>query len=112
MSSIFWAVYIESGSRPTLKDMLEDLKSITDWQILLTKLGMEKYNISKIEINHRGNVDLQKHDALYQWLCQKHDACWTDIIKALFEMEEHTLAKALERRYSWKDPRVWVKYCK
>lgn len=87
--------------------MLEELKSITSkWQILLLKLGMEKYQIEVIEINRPGNVELQKQDAFDQWLHQKHNACWADVTDALYKIGENTLAKKLEEKYNWKDPRV------
>ena len=71
----------------------------------MIKLGMEKYEIDEIEEN-RPNVSLRKQDAFDQWLRKKHDACWADIIKALFEMNEDALARSLVMKYNWKDPRV------
>lgn len=85
--------------------MLNELRSIVEWRTLLLRLGMKNYEINKIEADHQ-KVEHRKQQGLDRWLRNKHDACWSDIIKALFEMGEGTLARALAKKYTWKDPRV------
>ena len=92
-------------SRPILKDLINDLVSLCDWQLLMINMGVEKYKNDKIEKKFH-DVDRQKQEAFDQWLRQTPDACWKNIIDALFEMEENTLARKLTTKYEWKDPRV------
>lgn len=72
----------------------------------MINLGVEKYVIDKIEKNHPNDVDRQKQEAFNKWLRMKPNACWKQIIDALYKMEEVTLAQDLERKYDWRDPRV------
>ena len=67
---------------------------------------MKKERINEFESNHPGNVSLQKGEALEYWLSETADACWLDVINALFDVEENALARELKRKYDWKDPRV------
>ena len=104
---------IESGNsekvqlvRPTINSLLCELESILDWQMLMIHLGVEKHQNDKIEKNFPQDVDRQKQEAFDRWLRGSPNACWKDIIDALFEMEENVLAGKLTRKYCWKDPRV------
>ncbi len=72
----------------------------------MINLGVKKSENDKIEINFRCDIDRQKQEAFDKWLRMKPDACWKDVIDALYEMEEITLASSLARKYDWKDPRV------
>ena len=74
----------------------------------MINLNVEKHKNDKIEKNFPGDVDRQKQEAFDQWLRQKPDACWRDIIQALYEVDENNLARKLRRKYDWKDPRVFI----
>ena len=94
-------------SKPTLKDLMTDLDSlINNWQHLMISMGVDKYKNDKIERNFPHDVDRQKQEAFDLWLRQTPDACWKNVIDALFEIGENTLARALTKKYEWKDPRV------
>ena len=93
-------------SRPLLKDMLKELDSVVTWQLLMINLGVKKSENDKMEKNFQGDIDRQKQEAFDKWLRMKPDACWKDVIDALYEMEEISLASSLARKYDWKDPRV------
>ena len=93
-------------SRPTLKELLDELETIVKWPSLLLNLGVEKHKIDIIERNRPGDVCQQKIDALEAWLKETPDACWKDVIDALYEMDENTLASDLKRKFAWEDPRV------
>ncbi|XP_064387648.1 uncharacterized protein LOC135335895 isoform X2 [Halichondria panicea] len=95
-------------SRPLLKDLMKDLDTLIAWQLLMIKLGVEKFENDKIEINFQGDIDRQKQEAFDKWLRKKPGACWKDVIDALYEMKEITLASSLARKYAWEDPRVYV----
>ncbi len=86
-------------SKPVLRDLLQDLESFVNWQLLIEKL-------ESIEGNFQHNIDRQKLEAFDKWLRRKPDACWKDVIDVLYEMEEITLASRLAKKYAWEDPRV------
>ncbi len=92
--------------RPVLKDLLNELVSVNDWQLLMINMGVEKFENDKIERNHPNDIERQKQEAFEKWLKTKPDACWKDVIDALYKMKEITLASSLEKKYAWKDPRV------
>ena len=94
-------------SRPLLKDLLKELDSIVKWQLLMINLGVEKFENDKIEKNIPNDIEQQKQAAFDKWLRNKpDDAYWKDVIDALYEMEEITLASSLAKKYNWIDPRV------
>ncbi len=95
-------------SRPLLKDLVKDLDTLIAWQLLMIKLGVEKFENDKIEKNFPNDIDRRKQEAFDKWLRMKPDACWKDVIDALYEMEEITLASGLARKYAWEDPRVRI----
>ena len=95
-------------AKPSVKELVTELDQFHGWQLLMLNLGMEKYKNDKIEINFPQDVDRQKQEAFDQWLRLKPDACWKDVIDALFAIEENTLARKLTRKYNWKDPRVSI----
>ncbi|XP_064387836.1 uncharacterized protein LOC135335996 isoform X2 [Halichondria panicea] len=90
-------------SKPVLRDLLQDLESFVNWQLLIEKL-------ESIEGNFQHNIDRQKLEAFDKWLRRKPDACWKDVIDVLYEMEEITLASRLAKKYAWEDPRVFVNW--
>ena len=92
-----------------MKELVSELDQIVDWQLLMLNLGVEKHKNDKIERNFPQDVNRQKQEAFDQWLRETPDACWKDIIDALFVMEENTLARKLTRKYNWKDPRVCIR---
>ncbi len=95
-------------SRPTLKDLMKELVSVVKWQQLMLNMGMKNYESEKIKVNIPNDVDEQKLEAFSKWLKMKPDACWKNVIDALYEMDDHiTLASILARKYDWKDPRVY-----
>ncbi len=93
-------------SRPLLKDLLKELDSVVEWPLLMINMRVEKFENDKIERNHHGDIDRQKQEAFDKWLKMKPDACWKDVIDALYEVKDITLASSLARKYDWKDPRV------
>ncbi len=106
---ILYSLFIEDAgmkSRPELKDLLKELVSVIDWQLLMINMGVKKFENDKIERNHRGDIDRQKQEAFDKWLKMKPDACWKDVIDALYEVKDITLASSLSKKYDWKDPRV------
>ena len=95
-------------AKPTVKELVTELDQILDWQLLMLNLGIEKHKNDKIERNFSQDVDRQKQEAFDHWLRVTPDACWKDVIDALFAVKENTLARKLTRVYNWKDPRVSI----
>ncbi len=95
-------------SKPCLKDLLKELDTVVPWQLFMINLGVKKSENDKIEINFRHDIDRQKQEAFDKWLKMKPDACWKDVIDALYETKDITLASSLAKKYDWKDPRVYI----
>ncbi len=95
-------------SRPLLKDLIKELDSVFTWQLLMINLGVNKYENDKIERNFPSDIDRQKQEVFDKWLRMKPDACWKDVIDALYGIEEISLASSLARKYAWEDPRVRI----
>ncbi len=99
---------IQHINRPLLKDLVKELNSVVTWQLLMINMEAEKFENDKIEKNFPNDVDRQKQEAFDKWLRRKPDACWKDVIVALYKIKEDTLAFRLAKKYPchWKDPRV------
>ena len=69
-------------------------------------LGMEMHKIDIIKRDNRDDTSQQKLEAFNLWLKQTPNASWRDVIDALYEADENTLASDLKRKYAWDDPRV------
>ena len=91
---------------PTVRTLCFELEQLVDWQLLMLNLGIQKHKNDIIERNFPQDVDRQKQEAFDMWLRVMPNACWKDVIDALFVMKENTLARELTRKYNWKDPRV------
>ncbi len=93
-------------STPVLRDLLNELDSIVSWQLLMINMGMEKFENDKTERNFPSDINRQKEEAFEKWLKMKPNACWKNVIDALYKMKEITLASSLAKKYAWNDPRV------
>ncbi len=58
-------------SRPSLKDLLKELFSVNDWQLLMINMGVKKFENDKIERNYPGDIERQKQEAFDKWLKMK-----------------------------------------
>lgn len=71
----------------------------------MTELGIENYELKRITDENDG-IDIRKKEAFDCWLRQNPNGSWNNIIDALHEVKEVTLAEELKKEYQWKEPRV------
>ena len=74
------------------------LRDISDWYQLGIILGILPAKLRKIEENYRGN-DRRKTETLDTWLQQTPNAPWSNVVSALQQMGENTVAKSVQQQY-------------
>ena len=82
----------------------EELQSITDWQGLGLRLGLEEHKLQEIMIDQRGMVAHCRRSMFSSWLKSVPTASWPDIVDALAKMGEWTLAAEIKFKYSQTSP--------
>ena len=92
------------ASRPTERELDLELVKLVDWQVFATHLpGLERENIEEIQRNNR-EVHLQKLELFGTWLRLQPDASWKDVILALENARENTLAEAMKKKFKLSFP--------
>ena len=87
------------ASRPTERELDLELVKLVDWQVFATHLpGLERENIEEIQRNNH-EVHLQKLELFGTWLRIHPDASWKDVVLALENARENTLAEAVKKRF-------------
>ena len=87
------------ASRPTERELDLELVKLVDWQVFATHLpGLERENIEQIQRNNH-EVHLQKLELFGTWLRIQPDASWKDVVLALENARENTLAEAVKRKF-------------
>jgi len=74
------------------------LRDVSDWYQLGIILGILPAKLRKIEENYRGN-DRRKTETLDTWLQQTPSASWSDVVSALQQMGENTVAESVQQQY-------------
>ena len=86
------------ASRPTERELDLELVKLVDWQVFATHLpGLERENIEQIQRNNH-DVHLQKLELFGTWLRIQPDASWKDVVLALENARENTLAEAVKKK--------------
>ena len=90
-----------SGGRPALKDLLDHLGEVSEWETLGIKLGIKKYKLEEISSERKGKMTLCKMDMFDYWLRSNVHASWEKIVIALEQMnnEYNDLAHSLRVKY-------------
>ncbi len=88
------------SSRPplNLKNLLNELESVDDWQGLGIQLGISYAELKIIERECHGKVEECKRELFHKWLSQVHDPTWTQIVEALRRMKLINIAEKIEER--------------
>ena len=74
------------------------LKKVMDWKKLGLRLQLEPHTLREVEINNR-DVESMKMDMYNKWLNATPDAAWSDIVAALYDMNEDHTASQIEQQY-------------
>ena len=80
-------------------DLSSQLKTVTNWYQLGINLGIPRCELLRIKSDHQGN-ERQKQEMLDLWLQRTPNAAWRDVVSALQQMEENTVAERIWQKYS------------
>jgi len=81
-----------------VQKLCDVLEGVTNWYQLGIKLGILPAKLRKIEENYRGN-DRRKTETLDTWLQQTPNASWSNVVGALQQMGENTVAESVQQQY-------------
>jgi len=74
------------------------LRDVSDWYQLGIILGILPAKLRKIEENYPKS-DRRKTETLDTWLQQTPNASWSDVVSALQQMGENTVAESVQQQY-------------
>ena len=83
---------------PNLKDLINELKSVSDWYSLGVNLNFQRHQLNEIERNYRGDDKRCKTEMLGFWL-DSTTPTWKAVADALRLMEAHMVADNIQRKY-------------
>ena len=96
----YWCFLSPTGPvLPTLKALVNELNSVSDWHSLGINLDLKRHQISEIERNHRGDEKRCKTEILGCWLDNSAEPTWAAVAEALDLMEAHTVAEKIQQKY-------------
>ena len=75
-----------------------ELRTVTDWYQLGTRLRIPSCELRKIELQYAG-TNRRRTETVDLWLRSTPNASWRDVVTALKEIEENTLAEKIRRKY-------------
>jgi len=101
-----------SKNIPKLKDLCRELEGVVEkWKSLMLELGVEHTVIATAVYNYSQCCNSLYEQKLYvfnYWLKNDRNASWSRVIDALKKIDERNLASQLQRKYAWKDPKVFA----
>jgi len=81
-----------------LQKLSSELAAVTDWFSLGLNFGLQKHELTKIERDYQGN-DRRRVEMLDLWLHRTPNATWEDVVRALQQMGENTVAEIIREKY-------------
>ena len=92
--------YVNLLIGPQLRDIVSALKEITKPYLLGVHLGIEMYELKKIEENYPRDIDRQMAEVINHWLRNSSDCSWEALASAVEKMRDHgNLVKNLRHRH-------------
>ena len=85
-----------------MKDLIQELKEVTEWDYLGTCLGLPEPTLQTIRRDHR-NTENRKREVLMEWAKMKVPT-WRRVVRALLEMGMEVLAERIARKYGKLSP--------
>ena len=79
------------------KTLCNELVSVSDWRKLGLNLGIQDYELDQIVRSH--SAEGWKQESLSLWLRRTPSASWKDVVRALQQMGENTVAERIEQKY-------------
>ena len=86
--------------KPDVKTLCNELISISNWRKLGLSLGVEDYELDKIERSYpTEDCDGWKQKIFSLWLRRTPSSSWRNVVRALRQMGENTLAETIKQKY-------------
>ena len=86
--------------KPDVKTLCNELVSVSDWRKLGLYLGVQDYELDKIKRSYPSeDCDGWKQKIFSLWLRHTPSSSWRDVVRALQQMGENTLAETLKQKY-------------
>ena len=80
--------------------LCRELISVSDWRSLGLNLGVRDYELDQIRSsNPNEGCSRWRQETISLWLRQTPSASWENVVKALQEMSENTLAERIRWKY-------------
>ena len=95
---VILTIFLCAGT-PTLQQLLKALKTVENWFVFGAMLGVPVSQLKKIKSSCQGDVEVCKIEMLQYWLDNKLVPKWNDVILALEEADQLTLAAQIKREY-------------
>ena len=73
------------------------LASVYNWENLGIKLGISMQKLQEIKQHHSGDLEMCKNRLYDTWLRLTTDPSWMEIVDALEQIEENSLADRIRR---------------
>ena len=80
------------------KEVLPELRTVTNWHQLGINLGLQTCELNKIEHDYQGN-ERRKQKMLDLWLRRTPNAAWSDVACGLQQMGENRVAESIRQKY-------------
>ena len=93
------------ADHPTERQLDEALEDLVEWERFAVHLGIDMTTVEVIKREKRSTA-LQKLALYSKWLKMRSNPSWQDVIDALNKVDEHSLARNVERKYSQNPSRV------
>lgn len=88
------------------QNLCAELKTVTDWHQLGINLGVPADELRRIERDYQGN-DRRRVEMLDLWLRCTPNATWEDVVRALQQMGENTVAENIREKYIRKRSKLY-----
>ena len=92
--------FMSTAVKPDVKTLCNELVSVSDWRKLGLNLGVQDYELDKIERSHPSeDCGRWMQETFSLWLRHTPNASWGDVVGALRRMGENTVAERIEQKY-------------
>ena len=115
--TVFWRLFAgkrvfrvraSGGDSTGVRSLFPELKIVSDWHQLGINLGLQEYELSKIEQDYQGNKR-RMQQMLDLWLRRTPNTSWKDLVSALDEMGENGVAERIRKKYIRRESKLLYK---
>ena len=89
---------LSTTGKPDMQNLSSALKEVCDWHQLGIQLGIPTSELRKIEEDYPKS-NRRMSETLDAWLQQTPRASWSDVVSALQQMGENTVAESVCQKY-------------